>query len=227
MSMRKVLSILLILVGVGLILFPLAGKMYNDYQQKKMMDEFNQEILRSFVQMNEDLAKIDEQQSQEASAETVDFQISDIDTNTNRQIDLGSVIGILSIEKLKINLPIMQGTSEAQLSKAIGHMPETALPGEKDGNSALAGHRGHTFSVFFSDLDQMEKGDQVFIRTTDKMLRYEVFSQKVIKPTDFSVLEPKKGQSIITLITCHPRNSNAKRLIVQAKLVEENIVTPE
>lgn len=227
MDMKKWMSVLLIVVGILLMSVPFAGKLYNDYQQKKLMDEFNQEILTSFIQMNEELSKLQEQTEESLQEETVEFSVSDIDTNTNQKIDLGAVIGILSIEKLKINLPILQGTSESQLTKAIGHMPETALPGEKDGNSALAGHRGHTFSVFFSDLDQMEKGDEIYIRTKEKMLKYEVYSQKVIHPTDFSVLKPKKGESIITLITCHPRNSNAKRLIVQAKLVEENVVPEE
>lgn len=223
--MRKILSTLLIIVGVGLILTPIVGRFYNDYRQKKMLEEFNKEIQLSFEQTNDELSKM--VANPEISEEKRQYEISDVDTNTNQKIDLGTVIGILSIPRLEINLPIMEGTTEKQLSQAIGHLPATAMPGAKGGNCALAGHRGHTFSVFFNRLNEMEVGDPLFIRTRDKMLTYEVYEQKIIDPTDFSILEPVEGESVVTLITCHPLYSDKHRLIVHAKLTEENIITKE
>lgn len=223
--MRRVISVIFILIGVLLLLVPFGGKLYNDYQQKKMMEAFEKDIELSFQEANEELSKLSAHPEQ--VSEQREFEISDVDTNTNQKIDLGTVIGILSIEKLKINLPIMEGVSEKQLSKGIGHMPATAVPGEKDGNSGLAGHRGHTFSVFFSRLNEMKRGDHIHIRMKDKLLKYEVYEQKIIEPDDFSVLNPKTGQSLITLITCHPLNSDRYRLIVHAKLIEENHIGEE
>lgn len=223
--MRRVISIIFVIIGLLLMLIPFAGNLYNDYQQKKMMETFEKEIALSFQQTNDELSKLTAHP--EEAVEEKDFEISDVDTNTNQIIDLGTVIGILSIEKLKINLPIMEGTSEKQLSRGIGHMPATAIPGEKDGNSGLAGHRGHTFSVFFSRLNEMKRGDHIYIRMKDKMLKYEVYEQRIIEPDDFSVLNPKTGQSLITLITCHPLNSDRYRLIVHAKLIEENRIGEE
>src|SRR5512140_14112 len=44
----------------------------------------------------------------------------------------GHVLGTLSIPALKQTFPIIQGTGTAELKKGVGHMIETALPGEAD-----------------------------------------------------------------------------------------------
>ena len=114
-------------------------------------------------------------------------------------------------------MPIVEGTTEANLSVGIGHIPGTAGLG-KPGNSALAGHRNYTFGRFFSRLDELKKGDKVILVTKTDTYTYIVYDKLVVLPTNVSVLNYKEKDNIITLITCTPMNKSTHRLIVHARL---------
>lgn len=106
------------------------------------------------------------------------------------------------------------------LRKGPGHYPSTGSPGE-EGNFAVAGHRT-TYGAPFLHLDQLRAGDE--IRVTDRDGRrhtYEVADTRVVGPNDRWVLDPDPlgtGEPMLTLTTCHPRFSAAKRLVVFAEM---------
>lgn len=50
----------------------------------------------------------------------------------------GEVMGSLSIPALKQKLPIIEGTSDADLKKGVGHFIQSGLPGAQD-NCVLSG----------------------------------------------------------------------------------------
>lgn len=128
-------------------------------------------------------------------------------------------IGVLKIDKIKVNLPILEGATQKNLKIGAGWMKETTKLGEV-GNTALAAHRSHTFGRFFNRLDEMEIGDKVRINVQGKDYQYEVFNKIIVKPTDISVLNRNKKDKILTLITCHPMYTATDRLIIQAKIIE-------
>lgn len=110
-------------------------------------------------------------------------------------------IGIIEIDSLDIQYPIYEGATEAQLSKGIGHLPETAGLLEK-GNCVLCGHNGSSRGLFFTTLSHIRKGAQVKITTKDKRSRiYCVKSTRVVSPHDPSVRK-KNENEILTLFTC-------------------------
>jgi sortase A len=99
------------------------------------------------------------------------------------------------------------------LRSAVGHVPETALPGEP-GNAAFAGHR----DTFFRKLRHVRKGDRIVVTTPDGVYDYVVRETRVVPPSDVSVLEPTAEQSL-TLVTCYPFDyigSAPERFIVRA-----------
>jgi len=110
----------------------------------------------------------------------------------------GSAIGELRIPRLGLTAVVVQGDSDAILRRAVGHLADTALPGEA-GNVVLAGHR----DTFFRPLKQIRAGDAVTVRTARGDVRYVVESTRVVPPTDVQVLEPTGGHTL-TLITCFP-----------------------
>ena len=130
------------------------------------------------------------------------------------------VLGIIRIEKIKVNAPIVEGVKASNLKAGVGHIPGTAALGEP-GNSALAGHRSYTFGKFFNRLDELEPGDEILIITKKEELKYRVYKKLVVKPDDVSVLEGDKDRSAITLITCTPIYVASHRLIVRAVLEEK------
>ena len=110
----------------------------------------------------------------------------------------GGVIGAMEIPRLGLKVIVVQGDSLKILQHAVGHLPETALPGEW-GNVVLAGHR----DSFFRPLRNIQSGDAITLKTSGGDLRYEVESTSVVPPSDVQVLEPSSGRTL-TLITCFP-----------------------
>jgi sortase A len=110
---------------------------------------------------------------------------------------------------------VREGDDNGVLRRAVGHIPETPLPGEP-GNSGLAGHR----DTFFRGLKDVRQGDRIVVTTPESVLHYDVRSTAIVEPTDVSVLEPTPG-STLTLVTCYPFDyigAAPKRFIVQANM---------
>jgi len=127
-----------------------------------------------------------------------------------------SVIGRLGIPRLKLAVMVREGADEGTLSKAVGHIPGTAMPGTP-GNVGLAGHR----DTFFRALRNIRPDDTIELETTEGTYRYQVSSTRIVTPRDVSVLKPSGGETL-TLVTCYPFyyvGSAPKRFIVHATAV--------
>jgi sortase A len=127
-----------------------------------------------------------------------------------------SVIGRLAIPRLKLAVMVREGADEGTLSRAVGHIPGTALPGTV-GNVGLAGHR----DTFFRALRNIRADDTIELETTEGTYRYSVKSTRIVTPRDVSVLEASGGETL-TLVTCYPFyyvGSAPKRFIVYATQV--------
>jgi sortase A len=127
-----------------------------------------------------------------------------------------SVIGRLEIPRLNLSVMVREGADERTLSRAVGHIPGTALPG-KLGNVGLAGHR----DTFFRELRNIREDDAIEFETTHGKYRYIVKSTSIVTPRDVSVLRASGGENL-TLVTCYPFyyvGSAPKRFIVHAAQV--------
>ncbi|MEJ7583667.1 MAG: class E sortase [Acidimicrobiales bacterium] len=132
-------------------------------------------------------------------------------------IDEGTPLGRISIPSIGLSdFYIVQGTTVAQLKRGAGHYSESPLPGQK-GNAAVAGHRT-TYGAPFHNIDRVVSGDLVMVETFQGRFRYEVTEQRIVSPSDVSVLEDR-GDNRLTLTACHPKFSAKQRIIVFAELV--------
>ena len=121
------------------------------------------------------------------------------------------LLGRLEIEKIKLDAPIKEGSTDEVLKAYIGHIEETSL---YDGNVGLAAHnRGNEFS-YFERLNELEKGDVVTYKTPYGTRSYEVEKIEVILETDWTLLANTKDNRL-TMITCIS-NRPTQRLCVQA-----------
>ena len=130
-----------------------------------------------------------------------------------------SVIGRLDIPRLNLAVMVREGADEGTLSRAVGHIPGTALPGNI-GNVGLAGHR----DTFFRALRKIRADDVIELQTTAGTYRYIVKSTRIVTPRDVSVLNASGGETL-TLVTCYPFyyvGSAPKRFIVHATQVGTN-----
>ena len=107
-------------------------------------------------------------------------------------------LAVLRIPKIQLEVPILPGTDDRTLDRAVGHIEETATPGA-DGNSGIAGHR----DGFFRGLKDITTGDTIELDTLNGKQLYRVERTWVVDPEDVSVLDPTPSRAL-TLVTCYP-----------------------
>lgn len=124
-------------------------------------------------------------------------------------------IAVLSIPKIHLEVPVLEGTDDLSLNRAVGHIKGTPKPGEA-GNVGIAGHR----DGFFRGLKDVAAGDSIEVTTQKETSVYVIDQIVIVDPTNVSVLAPR-SRSSITLVTCYPFyfvGSAPQRFIVQASL---------
>ena len=126
------------------------------------------------------------------------------------------LIGRIAIPRLGVSAIVMEGSDEATLRHAVGHIAGTALPGQP-GNVGIAGHR----DTFFRPLRNIRKSDMITFATPAGESRYRVVSTRVVGPRDLGVLG-NTAEDVLTLVTCYPFyfvGSAPSRFIVRADRV--------
>jgi sortase A len=136
-----------------------------------------------------------------------------------RRLQDGDALTRIKIPALDVDTVVVEGTSASALRAGAGHYPSTPLPCEA-GNVAIAGHRT-TYGRPFANLDRLKNGDAIILETPIGTCTYEVTREPfIIAPTDFSVVANDPSKQMLTLTTCHPKGSAAKRLVIQATLTK-------
>jgi sortase A len=135
----------------------------------------------------------------------------------------GGVIGEIQVPRLQLKAIVVQGDSHTILRRAVGHVPETALPGTI-GNVVLAGHR----DTFFRPLRNIRLGDSITLQTPTGTFQYLVESTEVVPATAVEILNATTGHAL-TLITCFPFDyigPAPKRFVVRARELASQSTEP-
>jgi sortase A len=109
-----------------------------------------------------------------------------------------TLLGVLRIEKLKIRVPVFEGTDEWALNRGVGWIAGTTRLDEA-GNVGIAGHR----DGFFRGLKDISLADTIELTTLRGTMLYTVDQLEVVKPENVEVLRPRNVPSL-TLVTCYP-----------------------
>jgi sortase A len=117
---------------------------------------------------------------------------------TSLAANVSPPLGVLEISAIQLHVPVLEGTDELTLDRAVGHIPGTAPLGEP-GNIGIAGHR----DGFFRGLKDVHVGDTIDVYTRRGRSRYAVDEIQTVSPDDVSVLAPRAKPSL-TLVTCYP-----------------------
>ena len=124
-------------------------------------------------------------------------------------------LAVVRIPSIRLEVPVLPGTDDRTLDRAVGHIDGTALPGA-EGNSGIAGHR----DGFFRGLKDIVPGDEIELDTLSGKEIYRVDRTWVVNPEDVTVLDPTATRSL-TLVTCYPFyyvGAAPQRFIVRAVL---------
>ena len=123
------------------------------------------------------------------------------------------VIGVIKIDKIKIDYPILSSTSDELLTVApcrfAGPMPNEV------GNLCIAGHN-YIDNTFFAKITNLDKDDEISIFDLNgQMVNYYVTEKFEIENNDFScTTQETNGEKWLTLMTCN--SVKGTRIIVRA-----------
>ena len=143
---------------------------------------------------------------------------------TIRHVPTGSWVARLDAPAVHFSATVLEGTDDATLAKAAGHIEDTPFPGQP-GNVGIAGHRDTTFRA----VRNLKLGDVLTLTTSGAVLHYRITWMKVVEPDDVYVLDPTRKPAL-TLVTCYPFQfigHAPHRYIVRAELVGESPRTTE
>lgn len=151
----------------------------------------------------------------------------------NDSIDTAAISdNSIFIPKIKVNAPVIwdvTGGSDLNtdmlnaLRNGVVRYPQTALPNQV-GNVFLTGHSSNywwdkgRYKTVFALLDKLVVGDLVYVKYQGTVYTYRVNAQKVVKPTETSVLDPT-NKPVLSLMTCTPTGTALYRRIVTADLI--------
>ena len=107
-------------------------------------------------------------------------------------------LGVLTIDRLGLQVPIYNGTSEFNLDRGLGRIRGMARPNE-DGNLGISGHR----DGFFRGLKDIQAGDKIMVRTTERVEVYAVSDITIVNKEEVSILTAIDDK-MLTLVTCYP-----------------------
>lgn len=100
-------------------------------------------------------------------------------------------------------------------------LPATGVPvGSESTHCVLAGHSGMSNARLFTDLTELNEGDEFIIHVYNRDLHYTVNQIKKVIPTDTSDLQIVDGKDYVTLVACVPIAVNSHRLLVRGVRTE-------
>lgn len=222
----KKLSYIIMLLGLCIILYPSVNNWLDDRAQAELLEKAEAESQKplNLTRVSSETAVpdyqkisnlLDEGDEGENEGESQESEGTPLDADSLQD---GQVVGIIHYDKLDIKLPIVEGATKENMKSAAVHVTGTGLAGMQDNNMAVAAHRAHKEGRLFNRLNEAKVGDVIEIDQGGQTYEYEVNNIQIVEPTDVWVLDPIKGETALTLITCDPLVNPTHRLIVHAVL---------
>ncbi|WP_411707637.1 class C sortase [Corynebacterium sp. LaCa117] len=226
---NAVIALALIVLGLGVLLYPVVATQWNNYSQSRAADEYSRleknvppETLHTALEQarryNAQLGEIDVHDAWNTS----DNEHSPEYQRYRQYLSVLSeteAMGRIIIPSIDSDLPIYHGTSERALSRGVGHLYGTDLPvggvGRGEGRHvALSAHTGLQDATLWDNLPKVKNGDNFYIAAGGEKFKYEVHDVRVVVPSDTSSLKRQTNKDLVTLITCTPYGINTHRLLI-------------
>lgn len=229
--LSTLLFVLLVLVGLGVLLYPTLSDLYTRYQLSREIGRYNQIAegeKTDYTALWEQAEAYNRFLEQKESQFTVDEEERGL-VNDLLNFDGSNMLGYLEIPAIQVDIPIYRGTEEKQLQSGAGWWIGSSLPtGGESTHCILTAHTGLAKAKLFTDLDKLALGDQFTITVLDRKLTYEVDQILVTEPDEAEPLYIVDGQDYVTLYTCTPYGVNTHRLLVRGHRTEsiEDVTEP-
>ena len=218
------LLVALMLVGIGLLLYPTVSDYWNSFHQSRAVMSYAEHVSDMNAEEYDRLLYEARDYNRRFEQDGLDWNLTEeekAEYESVLSVDRSGVMGYIKIPKIDVMLPVYHGTEENVLQSSIGHLEGSSLPvGGESTHCLLSGHRGLPSARLFTDLDQLREGDTFTITVLNDTLTYEVDHIWIVEPEDLSHLQIEEGRDLCTLITCTPYGINTHRLLVRGHRIE-------
>ena len=214
--------ILMILGGLGFLLYPPASDLWNRYRNSKLVDVYTKVVHDLPPDKTETIWTKAREYNEKHTTNTIVDAFKDeeeyvltapYDQLLNPSGD--NIMGTIEIPKIHVKLPIFHGVGEESLQRGAGHLEGTSLPiGGKSTHSVISAHRGLPSAILFTDLDQMAEGDLFYLHIMGEVFAYRVVDIQTVLPHQSELLAIQPDRDLCTLLTCTPYGVNSHRLLV-------------
>ena len=219
----KVILIVTFIIGLFILLYPSVSQYINSFNQSTAITDYDKMFLNNKdVDYTEDFNKAYAYNAELAKLRYPLAQYKKLSGYSELiNVNNTGMMGYISINKIKVEIPIYHTTDKDVLNVAVGHLEGSSLPvGGKESHSVLSAHRGLPSAKLFTDLNKIEIGDVFEITVLDKKLTYQVDQIRVVEPNDVTELRIKENEDYVTLMTCTPYGINSHRLLVRGTRIE-------
>ena len=215
---KWIISIILIIVGICIILYPEVSNSLAKRNQTEIIKKYREDVSN----INNEEIDLEYQKAKEYNEEINGNSINNIDDYNNiLNLSNDGIMSYIEIPKISVSLPIYHGTADEVMKKGVGHIKNTSLPiGGENTHCVLTGHTGLSRAEIFTRLNELEVNDIFYINTLNEQLIYKIYQTKVVLPTELEDLKIIEGKDLVTLVTCTPYGINTHRLLVQGERIE-------
>lgn len=226
--MKKIIPIVLIVLGVLFLLTPFITDQLVAYYSKSIVSEdmSNEILIENNKTINESIEN-DNIENEKPNIEYDFTAVEDVDIISvirgSQNLDKELVIGILYIPDLDLNLPIMKGLTDANLMAGAATMKPEQSFGQ--GNYTLSGHNMKRKDLLFGSLMDIEVGSKAYVSNGETIYEYDIYGTEIVPDTAMHMLSDEKseekGQAILSLMTCYISSKTGKRFFALGQLVDE------
>lgn len=228
-SASTIALVAIFFVGLSVLLYPTISDFWNEKRQSKAIVDYDSYINNLTPEdYSEYFVKADAYNKKIRNMSFPLLNHKNIADEYYDTLDINGdgMMGYITIEKIKVQLPIYHGTSDRVLNSAVGHVEGSTLPvGGKSTHAVLSAHRGLPSAKLFTNLDKLEIGDIFTIRILDRTVTYEVDQIHIVSPHETDELNIIPGEDHCTLVTCTPYGINTHRMLVRGKRIKN--IEPE
>lgn len=222
-NLSTIILVFIFFVGVSVFLYPTISDYWNSRTQSRAIVDY--EKLLKEMTPEDYTAFLDAANSYNKLLQKTTFPLKDFDEVEGYEEILNvtgdGIMGYITIDKIKVELPIYHGISDPVLNVAVGHLEGSSLPvGGESTHAILSAHRGLPRAKLFTDLDKLEIGDVFSITVLDQVLTYEIDQILIVEPDEVQALRVEEGMDYCTLLTCTPYGINTHRLLVRGVRTE-------
>ena len=223
-NLSTIALVAIFFVGLSVLLYPTISDFWNEKRQSQAIINYDELIVD--IDPEDYSAIFDKADNYNKKIRNMQFPFlnhKNIEDEYYNTLDVNGdgMMGYITIEKIKVQLPVYHGTSDKVLNSAVGHVEGSSLPiGGKSTHAVLSAHRGLPSAKLFTNLDKMEIGDVFTIRILDRTVTYQVDQILIVLPHETEHLNIVSGEDYCTLVTCTPYGINTHRMLVRGTRIE-------